>query len=596
MSVSCESNSKREGNWVPFWPFPDAEKDADRTCQTQLMRTRTLLIAGVATITAGLLLPLSDRIFDVLLIFSLSLTIAVLIITFSARRAVEVSGFPLLIVLAAMLRMALSVAGSKLILSQGSAGTIIGFFGGIFVRDNFVFTILALGVLTVVIFGTISKAAKSISHTTEEFVADIVPARQISIDNDLNTGLIDHSQAIRLRDGIARETGFFVAMTGAAKFILCAAVIELMIVVVDIVASIATAQGPPAAAQMSAGYSLYEGLQNGHLKIHATLGAGMITQISALLAAMACKYLVRKTYVPCAANGQFGRGKATERVKVVSSEVPSPPAAESQYGNAVVAIQAQATAEDLGWLDGSQCMENGKDDFSQTVPSSTKALRHDLLTSEIECVFEPSPYLWKAADDGDYYGTITELIESKSGDDAKTILMAAESAKELPVTVPVNIAIRLARKGQRCLLIDFDLKRDAISSVFDINPKGADDAVYREAVTTESPTGINNLWVWSASRLTNTDKDSENHEPVNIKKALASLENRYDRVVVYAPDMGRLADLDGIAACVQAAMLFGAESELVDEVESCHMSDFYELLNSCGCKILQPAEIFAELR
>jgi Mrp family chromosome partitioning ATPase len=595
MSVSCKSNSNKDGNWVPFWPFPDSKKDADRTCQTQLMRTRTLLIAGMAIIAAGLLLPLSGRILDVLLIFSLSLTIAVLIITFSARRAVEVLGFPLLIVLAAMLRMALSVAGSKLILSQGSAGTIIGFLGSIFVRDNFVFTILALGVLTVVIFGTISKAAKSISHTTEEFVADIVPARQISIDNDLATGLIDHSQAIQLRDGIARETGFFVAMTGAAKFILCAAVIELMIVVVDIVASIATAQGPPAAAQMSAGYSIYEGLQNGHLKIHATLGAGMITQISALLAAMACRYLVRKTYVPCVADGQYGRGKAAERVKVISSEVPSAPAAESQYGNAVVAIQAQATAEELEWLDGSQCIENGKDDFSQTVPSSTKALGHDLLTSEIECVFEPSPYIWKATDDSDYYGAITELIESKSGDDAKTILMAAESAKELPVTVPVNIAIRMARKGQRCLLIDFDLQRDAISSVFDINPKGADYTVYQGAVTAGSPTGINNLWVWSASRLTNTDKDSEHHEPVDIKKALASFENRYDRVVVYAPDMGRLADLDGITACVQAAMLFGGEAKLPDALGDSAIRDFYKLLISCGCNILQPRDVFAEL-
>jgi Mrp family chromosome partitioning ATPase len=218
-----------------------------------------------------------------------------------------------------------------------------------------------------------------------------------------------------------------------------------------------------------------------------------------------------------------------------------------------------------------------------------------LPTSEIECVFEPPSYIWKDADDSDYYDAITELIESKSGDDAKTILMAAESAKDLPVTVPVNIAIRLARKGQRCLLIDFDMKRDAISSVFDISPKGVDDAVDREAVTTGSPTGINNLWVWSASSLTNTDKDSESREPVNIKKALASLENRYDRVVVYAPDIGRLADRQCVTARVQWAMLFGAESELVDEVESYHMSDFYELLISCGCKILQPAEIFAEL-
>lgn len=596
MSVSCESNSKRDDNWVPFRPSPDSVRDADKTCQMQIMRTRSLLIAGVLTIAAGLLLPLSGRILDVLLIFSLSLTVAVLIITFSASRAVEVLGFPLLIVLAALLRMALSVAGSKLILSQGSAGTIIGFLGGIFVEENFVFTIMALGVLTVVIFGTISKAAKSISHTTEEFITDIVPAKQISIDSDLAAGLVDHTKAIRLRDGIAREIGFYAAMSGAAKFILCAAVIELMIIVVDIVASIAAAQGPPAAAQMSAGYSLYEGLQNGHLKIHATLGAGMITQISALLAAIACKYLVQKTYVPCVADGPFGGAEAAERVKVVSSEVPSAPAVDSQHGNAIVAIEAQATTEDLKLLDGPQCSENGKDNFSQTVPSSTKAPGDDLPTGEIECVFEHSLSLWGAADDSDYYDAITELIVSESGGDAKTILMAAESAKVLPVTVPVNVAIRLARNGQRCLLIDFDLERDAISSVFDINPNYADDAVNREAVTTASPAGINNLWVWSASHLPNTEKDSKCNEPMNIKKALVSLEKQYDRVIVYAPDIRRLADLDGVAACVQGAMLFGGEAELPDASGDSAIRDFYKLLISCGCNILQPEGILAGLR
>jgi hypothetical protein len=560
------------------------------------MRTQSLLIAGAITIAAGLLFPLSGHILDVLLIFSVSLTAAVLIITFSARRASEVSGFPLLIVLAAMLRVALSVAGSKLILSQGSAGIIIGFLGGIFVRENFVLTILAFGILTVVIFGIISRAVKSISQTTDEFVADIVPARQINIDSDLDAGLIDQNQAIELRDKIAFETGFFVSMAGAAKFILCAAVIELMVVVVDIAVSIGTAQAPAVTAQMSAGYSLYEGLQNGDLKIHATLGAGVITQISALLAAVACGCLVRKTSVQSAGDGRFVGEKAAERIKVVSSEVLYPLTAESQYGNAIVPAQTQTVAEDLEWFDESECIENERDNFSQTEVPSSEGLRRDLIKSEIKGVFELGLGLWKTAHDSDYYNSIAELIESKSDDEAKTVLMAAESIKALPVTLPVNIAMRLAQKGFRCLLIDLDLQRDAVSKVFDIDNDAPKETMKQQATAAGTPTCVSNLSVWTASRHHAVGKVDKDSDAVNMRQVIADLQSQYDRLVVYAPNIKLLGDWDSVAVWARTVMLFGKDADAKDALESSYMTDFYNLLISCGCDILQPNEVFAEMR
>ncbi|UCC22885.1 MAG: FHIPEP family type III secretion protein [Planctomycetota bacterium] len=557
------------------------------------MGTRPLLIAGVITFATGLLIPLSGRILDVFLIFSLSLTVAALIITFSARRAVEVLGFPLLIVLAAMLRMALSLAGSRLILSQGDAGTIIGFFGGIFVRESFVLAVLGFGVLTVFIFGTISRAVRNISRTAEDFVVDIVPARQISVDRNLSAGLIDRNQAVELHNRIARETGFFAAMAGATKFLLCAAVVELVIVLVDIVGSMVTS---PAAGQMSAGYLLYEGLQNGDLRIHATLGAGMITQISALLAVAACRYLVAKTYLPCAGDSEFVAEESAERVKVVPSEVLWPKTAESHYGGTIVAAQAETVAQDAQWLEESQCTEDERDDLAGETPSPAENFVQALLTGETEPVFKPELYLWKTADDDDYYNAITDLIESDSGDGAKTILMAAESTEALPVTVPVNIAMRLARKGQRCLLVDFDLQRDAVASVFDIDYGDANDSAKREILATGSPTCIKNLWVWSVSRIIKADEDSDNRNLINIKQALAGLKKQYDRVFVYAPAIGRLDDLQNVAACSKAAILFGGEPELSDAAGDSSLSDFYKLLTDCGCKVLQPVEVFAKPR
>lgn len=596
MSMCSASDSPKDGDRVSFVGLAGEERDAHAGCRTSLMRTRPLLVAGTITFAAGLLVPLSGRILDVFLIFSLSLTVAALIITFSARRAMEVLGFPLLIVLAAMLRMALSLAGSRLILSQGDAGTIIGFFGGIFVRESFVLAVLGFGVLTVFIFGAISRATKSISRAAEDFVVDIVPARQISIDRKLSAGLIDRSQAVELHNRIARETGFFAAMAGATKFLLCAAVVELVIVLVDIVGSIATSPGAAAAGQISAGYPLYEGLQNGDLRIHATLGAGVITQISALLAVAACRYLVAKTYLPCVGDGEFVAEESAERVKVIRSEVLWPQTAKSHYGDTIVAAQAGTVAQDAQWLEESQCTENERDDLAGETPSPAENFVQGLLTGETEPVFKPRLYLWKTADDDDYYNAITDLIETNSADGTKTILMAAESTEALPVTVPVNIAMRLARKNQRCLLVDFDLQRDAVASVFDIDYGDANDSAKRKILATGSPTCIKNLWAWSVSRVIKADKDNENRKPVNIKQALAALEDQYDRLFVYAPAIGRLSDWQYVAACSQGAMLFGGGPELPDATGDFSLSDLYELLIGCGCKILQPAEVFAELR
>jgi len=150
---------------------------------------RTLFTAGVIAVVAGLLLPLPAHILDVLLIFSVSLTAAVLIITFSARGALQVQGFPLLIVLATMLRMALSVACSRLILSQSNAGTIISLFGSFVVRNNCVLAILVFGALAIVIFRTICKAVKDISGAATEFTADIVPIKQITRARPLTYGV-----------------------------------------------------------------------------------------------------------------------------------------------------------------------------------------------------------------------------------------------------------------------------------------------------------------------------------------------------------------------------------------------------------------------
>lgn len=504
-----------------------------------------LFAAGAMAVIAGFLFPPSAHALDVLLIFSISLTAAALIITFSVRRALQVLGFPLLILLATMLRITVSVAASKLIHSQADAGAAIDLVGTTLVSNNCTLAILAFGTLIVFTFAIICMVVKSISHTAADFTAEIVPIKQTGVDLDLKTGIINENQARLMQEKIAREAGFFHAMAAVGRFILCAAVIELVIIIINMAASTAQAAARPSIATS---ITMYTSL---------TVGTGIIIQISALLAAVAAAHLVRKSYSP-AADDRFNQEEAGERINVVSTEVAPAQSPKIEYDNGQPG--QMVITKDLEWLDQSEnaaSYDNEKDHLKS--------------------------WLWKDVKDTDYYDAITDLIESKSNAEAKTILTAAQSPEELGVTIPVNIAIRLAQKGQRCLLIDMDRQRNAISKVFDIDLANAIEQ--RETLTTGIATCIDNLWVWPAS-LCKADTETK---AANLKKLIAALNNQYDRLVLYVPNINLPDDWDAITALAQTAVLFGEPVES----DCSPINDFRRLLAEHNCRILKPTELSA---
>jgi flagellar biosynthesis protein FlhA len=230
-----------------------------------------LFTLGTVAVAAGLLFPLSSHILDALLILNISLAIAVLIATFSARRPLEVSGFPLLILMLSMLQMAGNVASSKLILSQGHCGTIIGFVASVIVRINGILWIPVTVALVSVIFAIIYKVVGDIGRIVSEFSTDIVPAKQGSICNCLSAGVISDRQALDLRDNIVREDRLLIAMNGTAKFVLCAAIIGLASIIANIAGGpiVAAVNGTVAAIPVKT----YIGL---------ALSAGLIAQVCTL--------------------------------------------------------------------------------------------------------------------------------------------------------------------------------------------------------------------------------------------------------------------------------------------------------------------------
>ena len=575
----------------------DASVGPETRCEPRIVsRNDFLLTAGAIAVIAGLVFPLSGHILDVLLIFSISLTAAVLIITLSAREASEVSGFPLLIVLSTALRMALSVACAKLILFQCDGGTIINALGQLAAGGNVMLTILVFCLPATIILRIVCKAVKGISHSVAEFGCGVAAMRELSIDSDLGAGAINKEQATNLRAIIARERRFFAAMNSAAKFMRCDAVIELLIIIANIV--ISTAIGVAASTSVEI---------TGQMYVALAVGAGIVTQLSVLIAAVSAEHLVRKSATAGGfdTEGRVSRRIGTERIKVAASEVVVPERAEPQYCKTTIPIDDAIMIESRfiesnSTETGSLITGPGTDPNEEFNTADFKRPDESQNAGSYDNKDDLSLWACKEIEDSTWYKLIAELIESKSTDEVKTILMAAENGEELPVTVPVNVAMCLAQKNKRCLLIDLDFERGAISRVFEIDSVNISNDRQAKAIVTDTakgekerfgiPTCIGNLCVWPGNNCRKADEDTG---ATNLRELTAELESRYDRLIIYAPNIRLLSDWKDVAKCTKTAILFGENGPKNDTEQSC-IGDFHELLISCGSEVLKPTEVLAE--
>ncbi|MBW8001519.1 MAG: hypothetical protein FVQ80_05805 [Planctomycetes bacterium] len=513
-------------------------------------RNDFLCIACTFAIIAGLLFPLSANILDVCLIFSLSLTAALLIITLSANSATQVTSLPLLIILIVAMRTALSIGTVKLIFSQGNPGIIINFFASSFLKENTLFALVLFIISAPVCFVVIYKSVKSICRLAGDFTTNIAPAQKLNIENDFNCGTIDNEQAQKLREKNSIEAAFFIAMAGAGKFMLCATVIEIIILIVNIAISMIVG---------TVGHSVGLSLKT---YIILAIAIAMLAQISTLLTAIASSFLVQRT-VNSQDHEEFSNPKPIKKAKVVTNEVKSPQNkisttdslnSTSPHKSRIIDEQLNSdktNIKDAQWFDDSEDLAD-------------KTSEKDL-----------NIWLHEEIIDNNTYDTIAQLIESKAEENIKTIILAADCLEELPVTIPINIAIHLAKKNKKCLLIDLDLKRKSISQVFDIETQ--------KIQTTPIATCIENLYALPMQKLTESGKDNG----TNPKEVLKNLANQFDHLIVYAPNIMLPAAWDKIACCSQAALLFGPDSKIV----SSSLINFHELLNTYRCQILNPRQL-----
>src|SRR5437763_13694397 len=237
---------------------------------------------GVPIAVLGIVLvmiaPIPPFLLDVLISANIMVSVVVLLVSLYIRRAVEFSVFPTALLLLTLFRLALNISSSRSILLNGSTGTaaagnVIDAFGNFVVGGNYVIGVVIFLVLIAIQYVVINHGAVRISEVTARFTLDALPGKEMSIDSDLNAGLIDEVEAKRRRKALATEAEFYGAMDGASRFRQRDAVASILITVINIVAGFLIGV-------------LQHGMDLGHaLQTYTvlTIGDGLVTVIPALM-------------------------------------------------------------------------------------------------------------------------------------------------------------------------------------------------------------------------------------------------------------------------------------------------------------------------
>ncbi len=255
------------------------------------------LAIGILTILVILILPLPPVLLDIALAISIILSVLILMTALFIHTPLEFSSFPTVLLISTMLRLALNLASTRLILSHGHEGThaaghVIEAFGNFVMGGNFVIGIIVFAILVIVNFVVITKGSGRIAEVAARFHLDAMPGKQMAIDADMSAGLIDEKEARRRRKVLEDEGGFFGAMDGASKFVRGDAIAGLLVVFINVIGGmiIGMAQQGMSFTDAAQAYTLL------------TVGDGLVTQVPALIVSTAAGLLVSKAGVTGAAD------------------------------------------------------------------------------------------------------------------------------------------------------------------------------------------------------------------------------------------------------------------------------------------------------
>ncbi|MEN8128927.1 MAG: flagellar biosynthesis protein FlhA [Pseudomonadota bacterium] len=243
----------------------------------------------LAAMLAMMVVPLPPLMLDILFTFNISLALVVLLVTVYARRPLDFSVFPTVLLVATLLRLALNVASTRVVLLEGHAGTgaagkVIQAFGEFVVGGNYAVGLVVFAILVLINFVVVTKGAGRISEVSARFTLDAMPGKQMAIDADLNAGVITQEDARLRRDDISREADFYGAMDGASKFVRGDAVAGILILFINILGGLGV-------GLLQHGLTFSQAVHNYSL---LTIGDGLVAQIPSLVLSTSAAIIVTR--------------------------------------------------------------------------------------------------------------------------------------------------------------------------------------------------------------------------------------------------------------------------------------------------------------
>ena len=273
-------------------PYSMTNRPTARDALGWVMRGEVGLAIGIIGIIVLLIVPIPAFLLDMLLALSITSAVLILMTALMIKKPLEFTAFPTVLLMATLFRLGLNIASTRLILGHGHEGTdgaghIIQAFGALMMSGNFVIGLIVFAILVVVNFVVITKGSGRIAEVAARFTLDSMPGKQMAIDADLSSGLIDQETAKIRRKELEQESTFFGAMDGASKFVRGDAMAGLLIVGINVVGGIliGVVQHKLPLAQAASSYTIM------------TIGDGLISQIPALVISIAAGLLVSKSGV-----------------------------------------------------------------------------------------------------------------------------------------------------------------------------------------------------------------------------------------------------------------------------------------------------------
>lgn len=243
----------------------------------------------VLMIISMLVLPLPPTLLDVLFTFNIILALVIIMVAINTHRPMDFSAFPAILLLATMLRLALNVASTRVVLVNGhegtdAAGKVIEAFGAFVIDGNYLVGFIIFMILMIINFIVVTKGAGRVSEVIARFTLDALPGKQMAIDADLNSGVIDQDQARKRREDVAQESDFFGSMDGASKFVRGDAIAGLLILIINILGGLAIG-----VTQHDLSFG-----DAGRIYVLLTIGDGLVAQIPSLILSLATAIVVTR--------------------------------------------------------------------------------------------------------------------------------------------------------------------------------------------------------------------------------------------------------------------------------------------------------------